>query len=134
MFQSHLSLIMQLTFPHWNFVCFPFSLWVLSHFNTKSPTSKLLDLVNFLLNQLFFHFWCMTNLSLYLSLSSSILIKVSIILWNRIHGFPWDSWENCKARRYILGGKIASLPYKRNYGEDFEVPWSTHSVFTIELC
>jgi len=78
------------------------------------------------------------NVTLALNLSSSILRKVSILLANGRKGMPFVSWEICKARRYMFGGKIAYLPYTKKYGEVLRkglgVTWSAHNAFTKALC
>jgi len=55
----------------WNFVCLPFSSWALSHFETKSPTSKVLFPTHPISNQDLIMFWCLAWIFFSLSLHSS---------------------------------------------------------------
>lgn len=91
-----------------------------------------------IINTVFLETYYSSNLSLCLSLSSSILRKVFILLWTKIKSFHWDFWEICKARIYTSSGRITSLRYMRKYGEvlmdrlgDTQLALNA---FTKELC
>ena len=122
----------------WNLVFFPFSSWALSHFNTKSPTLKFLFPANFLSNQHLIWLWWIEIFSFSLILYSSRLRRVSILLWTRIQGFPWDSCERRKAGRKIFSVRITSFSYTRKYGEVFReglgVTQLAHNAFIKALC
>ena len=81
----------------WNFICFPLSLWALSHFKTRSPTLNYFFLVDFLSNHLLIWFWWSEFFSFAFNLSSCSLWRVSILCLNNRHGLPWDSSESWRA-------------------------------------
>ena len=101
----------------WNLECFPFSSWALSHFRTRSPTSKFLFPADFLSNHLLIRLWWMAKFSWVFCLSSSNFSRLSIWVYKVGHWVPWNSWDNWRAGRDKWGGRTASFPYTRKYGE-----------------
>ena len=123
---------------HWNFVCFPLSSCSLSHFKTKSPTSKY-RLTDFLRsNQRLTVCWCFSNFFLANSLSSSSFCKVLIQCSMEEQGISCTDRASCKEGKNKLGGKMASLPYTRKKGEfpiaALGVTLSAHKAFNGAVC
>lgn len=79
---------------HWNFVCFPFSLWDLSHFKTRSPIWKSFLDIMFESKEAFTNAWwcawvllacsrCSSSLRICRYLSCKEEIGVSSINWTK---------------------------------------------------
>jgi hypothetical protein len=122
----------------WNFKCFPFDSFALSHFRTKSPTSKFFSLALSLSNHLLTIYWWAMKFDFSFSLSSSSMRRVSILYYMTNEGCPLESWASWRDGRYSPFGRMASCPYTRKYGEfpidSLGVTLSSHKALWSELC
>ena len=107
---------------------FPFLSWGWSDLRTKSPTLKSFVPALCLSNHLFTTSFCCLKHSLALDWDSSAFRRLYILICKTSLSDPLDSWAIMEEGSMILGGRMASLPYTRVYGDTpIEYLWVTLS-------
>ena len=95
---------------HWNFICFPFSSWALSHFKTRSPIWKSFLDIMFESKEAFTNAWWWAWVILAYSHCSSSLRICSCLSCKDEVGVLSINWTKAKEGIARWVGRITSFP------------------------